>query len=567
MFDGDEAWWAELLRSPAPPLVDEPSDTSLDAPAPRAIDPEALPCGYAAMLLDAATAVPGALGDGELVDAVVALERIAGWAQATQARLLAEFADRRPPDPVEAIRSETPSVCSRYAPDEIGLALRWARGTARVRVERAVHLRERLPGTLAAWERGELDASKVGLLCDATAGLRAPTCAAVEARVLTRAAGQTRAQLQASVRRAVIAADGAAANERHAAARRDRRVVLQPEVDGMAVLWASLPAPDAVASYQWLSRLARSLGPDDPRGMDARRADLLTELVTGRITAIGDRTGSDCSGGTGTGLGSSFGTAPDSGGSPGTVAHSRRGPGTGPDSGGARTGSGSRTRSVPRAGVGSDPPLEPGPGTSEPNGGCASSTSRRRVASPVAGKPLVHVVVAHSTLVGADDSPAELTGYGPVPADLARSIAADAVWKRLVTDPLSGALLDHGRTTYRPPAALADFVAARDVHCRSPICRRRATDGELDHALAWEHGGGTDEANLHALCTADHHRKHAPGWSVAVEDGRTLTWITPTGHRYSSHPHDYRDSTGPPPTPPSPPPSPGRPPDVEPAPF
>ncbi|NWJ70321.1 hypothetical protein HX744_07205 [Pseudonocardia sp. ICBG1122] len=44
-------------------------------------------------------------------------------------------------------------------------------------------------------------------------------------------------------------------------------------------------------------------------------------------------------------------------------------------------------------------------------------------------------------------------GRGPVPADLARALAAGGVWQRLVTDPLSGTLLDVGRTRYRPPVA------------------------------------------------------------------------------------------------------------------
>src|ERR1051325_9069076 len=87
-----------------------------------------------------------------------------------------------------------------------------------------------------------------------------------------------------------------------------------------------------------------------------------------------------------------------------------------------------------------------------------------------AGKPLVQVVVPFDTLTGAAEHPAELVGYGSIPAPLAREIAADSVWRRLITDPLSGALLDHGRTTYRPPAALADFVRARDGHCRHPLC-------------------------------------------------------------------------------------------------
>jgi hypothetical protein len=47
----------------------------------------------------------------------------------------------------------------------------------------------------------------------------------------------------------------------------------------MASLWASLAAPDALACYRWLTRLARGLGGGDPRGMDARRADLLVGLL------------------------------------------------------------------------------------------------------------------------------------------------------------------------------------------------------------------------------------------------------------------------------------------------
>jgi hypothetical protein len=40
--------------------------------------------------------------------------------------------------------------------------------------------------------------------------------------------------------------------------------------------------------------------------------------------------------------------------------------------------------------------------------------------------------------------------------------------------------------------------------------------------------------------------KHAPGWTVrALPDGR-IQWTTPTGHRYYSHPHDYRPDPDPP---------------------
>jgi len=158
-----------------------------------------------------------------------------------------------------------------------------------------------------------------------------------------------------------------------------------------------------------------------------------------------------------------------------------------------------------------------------------------------ATKPLVQVIVHYSTLIGADDQPAELAGYGPIPADLAREIAADSVWRRLVTDPLSGALLDYGRSTYRPPAGLADFVRARDVTCRNPICRRRVLDCDLDHTIGYHtHGGTTCEANLHGRCRCHHRMKDQPGWSATQHPDGRISWTTPTGHTYTSRPFDYR---------------------------
>ena len=57
--------------------------------------------------------------------------------------------------------------------------------------------------------------------------------------------------------------------------------------------------------------------------------------------------------------------------------------------------------------------------------------------------------------------------------------------------------------------------------------------------------GPTSEANLATGCSHDHHLKHSPGWQVhALADG-VIEWITPTGHRYRSTPHDYRDDDDP----------------------
>lgn len=150
------------------------------------------------------------------------------------------------------------------------------------------------------------------------------------------------------------------------------------------------------------------------------------------------------------------------------------------------------------------------------------------------------MTVALSTLLGLDEQAAELEGYGPMSSEMARRIAADATgtWRRLVTDEL-GALIDYGRCTYRPPAALAEHVRARDRTCRFPGCRRRAQRCEIDHVRAWCDGGETNAANLHLFCPRHHHLKHEAGWAVRRLPDGTTRWLSPTEHTYDKPPDPY----------------------------
>jgi hypothetical protein len=50
----------------------------------------------------------------------------------------------------------------------------------------------------------------------------------------------------------------------------------------------------------------------------------------------------------------------------------------------------------------------------------------------------IGVLVPYPTLVGLADQPGELAGFGPIPASVARRIAAGGVWRRILTDPGSG---------------------------------------------------------------------------------------------------------------------------------
>ncbi len=506
--DPGETPFAQLLESLPADLLDLPAPTEDGGPEwEPGMDSGAVadytvarmrPSGLLALDLDSSTADPAVMSDAGLIDAIIGWERVAAWAQARQARLLAEFARRRPGDARDLSMADRASGLSRYAPDEVGLALHLSRGTAKARVCESVRLDAELVAARQVWEDGLIDERKIRALCDATLYLKPEQATAVQDRVLDRAPKQTLAQFRAALARAVIAVDPEGANDRHRQARKDRRVVVGDEKDGMAALWAMLSAPDAHSAYQWLTRLARGLGSDDGRGMDARRADLLVALLTGQITYAA--TGSTDTDSTDTGS----------------------------------TDTGADGASTAADGADSTDPAE--------TGTTVWSGPAPRPVNP--GKPLIQIVMPHTTLLGRDDQPCELVGYGPIPAALAREIAADAVWHRLVTDPLSLALLDYGRKTYTPPAALADFVRARDVTCRHPICRRRALDSELDHIVPFPNGP-TAEPNLMDGCVHHHKNKHAAGWQVIAHNDGRIEWITPTGHSYVSEPFDYRPEPSP----------------------
>jgi hypothetical protein len=68
----------------------------------------------------------------------------------------------------------------------------------------------------------------------------------------------------------------------------------------------------------------------------------------------------------------------------------------------------------------------------------------------------IGVLVPYPTLIGLTELPGELDGFGPIPASVARRLAAGGTWRRILTDPATGRVLDYGRTRYRPPQDLID---------------------------------------------------------------------------------------------------------------
>jgi hypothetical protein len=298
-------------------------------------------------------------------------------------------------------------------------------------------------------ESGQVSYRHAKILVEAVRPLPAPVAAQVEAAVLARAPRQSAAAFTRAVHQAVLACDPRGAGERHRAAAADRRVCLTPLPDGMAELWALLPADGAATVRARLdAEAARPRPAGDDRTVDQRRADALIAL-----------------------------------------AHS-----------------GLLETTLP--------------------------TQQRR-------RPVIQVTVAASTLLGLDQQPGELAGHGPIPAELARTLAADptGTWHRLLTDP-AGHLVDYRQPGYRPDRVLTEFCLARDTTCRFPGCTRPARRCHLDHQTPWP-TGPTAATNCQCLCAKHHRLKHTTGWTVVGNPNHTLTWTSPTGHTYTSEPHDY----------------------------
>jgi len=146
----------------------------------------------------------------------------------------------------------------------------------------------------------------------------------------------------------------------------------------------------------------------------------------------------------------------------------------------------------------------------------------------------VVVTVPVLSLLGDERAgPAVVEGVGPIPIERARDLCAGAKgWMRVLTHPETGMVLSVGRTRYRPPPSLRRLAQWRADRCMAPGCGISATRCQIDHSLAWEHGGSTSLSNLAPLCTGHHTIKHHGGWTLSQFEDGTIEWTSPLGRRY-----------------------------------
>ncbi|GGF97080.1 hypothetical protein GCM10007304_08820 [Rhodococcoides trifolii] len=151
----------------------------------------------------------------------------------------------------------------------------------------------------------------------------------------------------------------------------------------------------------------------------------------------------------------------------------------------------------------------------------------------------VNVIVSDRTLLGGGDTPAHISGIGPVPARVLMDTIADPdvhlELRRLYASPASGELVAMEAKSRTFPAGLRRWIEFRDQVCRTPFCDAPIRHG--DHIVEDSRGGPTSAHNGAGLCAHCNQVKNQPGWFSAPMDapGRhTYRLLTPSGREFES---------------------------------
>ncbi|MFQ1000423.1 DUF222 domain-containing protein [Modestobacter sp. SSW1-42] len=486
-----------------------------------------------------------------LADELIALQRRRAMDAAEEAELILGLAAQRPasgdPDGPGARRPgwtpEGEPEVSEFFLAELSLILNLGRGTAAHRLRRAMTWRHKLPATLAALKRGDIDERRADALADVLAHTSAEITGQVEDALLPDAENMSVYRLRDRATAVMLQLDEAAAEARRKDAERTADVHVYPSgVDGRSTLAADLPTDEAVECHDLIDQLARMLKSDgDERPIGALRAHVLSTLIRRpadnglpliaadlRITAsLGSLTGATGEHGEVNGLpitsahllellarvGALGLTAPDGG----SLTYAI----TGPDGRLLATATPAElTRLARRV------------SSAHPDGEVAAplttNTGRRE------GGALASAAKASSTATKTASPTDAATTEGYTAADTGGGCSCPVLGPPPPTD------------AYSPTDKQRSFVTTRDQRCRFPNCGQRVGWADLDHVHAHGAGGITDCTNLCCLCRSHHRLKtFARGWHFRLTDDGTLHVTTPSGITRTTRPPGLRR---PPPT-------------------
>ncbi len=415
------------------------------------------------------------LSDAVLLEVVAACDRLIACITAAQAGAMSVFAARRHRE-AAVFAAEHPVMAARglassTAVEELAARRRCTRNDAG-RDQHTAQAQTAAPAVHAALARGQLDPARAGLIAGAAAGVGPDHGAALVSRVLP-GAGRVRVDtVRERCRRAAWALDPASA--RHAAA--------QAAEQRSVFLTHAPPDPQCPGG-----------GGRAVLEMDGPAADVLTVAAAIEARALAMRTRERA----------------------------------------AATEQGRAADGKPLAAWRYDALVDIARSVLEGDHGPVQRSA--------ASRPVVHVTVPAATLMGLSEAPGILSGalsgargaFGVIPADQARAIAADATWRRILTDP-SGRVIEVSERSYRPSAHLAALVRTDHRSCSAPWCARDARECDLDHLTPWP-GGPTSRGNLAPACPRDHRVKHSElGITAHRDPGGAIVHTTRTGHSYRS---------------------------------
>jgi hypothetical protein len=451
-------------------------------------------------------------------------------------------------DPDGPGRTERPTE---FAFDEVRAALVWTRRAADAACELACDLVSRLPAVHGAVASGVLDEPKGRIFSEWTRELTDTHAVQLCDALLPAAPAWTTGQLIEQIKRYAIALQPEWARHRYEQAVRGRRVVGTRNPDGSANLAGyDLPVDQVAAACERIDRLAKAAkNAGRAENIDYLRSELFLGLADGSYAGLDDA----------------------------AILAQLTGP-TDP----------------------ADPALA-GPPAAAP----------ARTVTGRAGRGL-ELQVRLTTLLGRDRYPAELAGWGPIHAELARRIAAGHAgghWRYVVTDrpglpvaagplrrrpagrpragragtieiqipeqqlralaaaeadlpdrwasvvaEIAAGLEAHRRpagdpTARRPGPALRRWLQARDRTCVFPGCRVPARNCDADHTVEHARGGPTTDDNLDSPCRHDHRLRHDGGWRLSRLGPGHYLWVSRLSRHYHRRPRPV--------TPPLPRPMPG----------
>jgi hypothetical protein len=533
-----------------------------------------------------------ALSGKDLVRLLQARNRLAAH---VQGELYADLNAVRRAEPTQeagVVPIEDPEEPYPWAAAEIAFALRWTHTAASIRLDQAERMVQDLPMVQQALSAGLIDVPKALVLSDEAALLEPEQARRIVGRLIAKARELTTGQLRAKLRRLVIATDPHAAANRAKAQANGRRVTISQDHHHVASIAGYDLLPHRVAAgYERLTAIAKAAkAAGDSRKMDELRADALLDLLIGEGIAVGepvthggqdqpnqdqpnqDQPNQDRAP-------STAHTAPEAP-APGVVTEpgdwdapwpaapadaDLLDPAADPPHGPAATTPAEQDPPTP-----AEPPADPGD-----QGNQAVDPDHERLrpfwlagfdqlpttrpARPAGPMPaprrgVIDLQMSLTTLMSLDDLPAELAGFGPLLADIARQTAQqrpDLQLRFSVYDKLDH-LIAHGitkerprygtgppgnrRTRRRPTAEVAALVRARNRTCAAPGCRVPSLRCELDQILAWAAHGESEPDNLDPACRRHHAFKHSPGADLVAFSPGTYGWQTPLGMQYLSRP-------------------------------